>query len=189
MSRVSHLAMAVALVPAAVIFAVHFDAALTNANAQPPIAAAISTAPPIAAAIDAAATSPNAQPLIARAIEWRRRQPRFGLPRKEVMALYGHGLTRQLAIEANGEVQTFLDGGKRLITADSIAIRLIALAILSHPLDGPALKVRQPPGRYQRQPRQRTDAELADLRKGNRKRSEAAQKNREAKAAARSAGA
>jgi hypothetical protein len=168
--------MAAALELGAVIFAAAFDAAPT---AQPIIAGAS----PI---------SPNAQPIIARAVDWRRREPRFGLPRKETMALFGHESTRQLAIEANNELQTFLDGGKRLITADSIAIRMIALALLSHPFDGSAVKIRQPPGRFQKQRREPTPQELAALKRANdarkegkQRRLEEAQQRREAKAAAR----
>ena len=101
------------------------------------------------------------------------------------MALFGHGLTRQLAIEAAGEVQTYLDGGKRLVTADSIAIRMIALALSSHPADGPKLKVRQPPGRFQKRRREPTAAELEGLRKGNEQRAAGKRARLEARAAAR----
>jgi hypothetical protein len=144
---------------------------------------AAAAGPPIIA--QAAPVSPNARPIIMRAIDWRLHEPRFGIPRKEGMALFGHELTRQLAIENAGELQTFLDGGRRLITADSIAIRMIALALLSHPVDGPTLKVRLPPGRYQKRPRPRTPQELEGLRAGNERRAEEARRRREAKTAAR----
>jgi hypothetical protein len=163
-SRVSHSTMAAALKMGGAILAASLDAA----PAGPPIIAR------------AAPVSPNARPIIMRAIDWRLREPRFGIPRKEGMALFGHELTRQLAIETAGELQTFLDGGRRLITADSIAIRMIALALLSHPVDGPALKVRLPPGRYQKRRREPTPAELEGLKRGNERRREEAQKRRAA---------
>jgi hypothetical protein len=178
MSRVSHKAMAAALAMGAIILADGLGAAPPNLSGSPAIARGLDATPP----------NPNAQPIIDRAVDWRRREPRFGIPRKEVMALFGHGMTRQLVIEADSEVQTFLDGGKRLITADSVAIRMIALALLSHPAGGPPLKIRQPPGRYRKRRREPTPAELAGLAKGNegrRLKAQEDQRHREAKAAAR----
>jgi hypothetical protein len=132
--------------------------------------------------------SPRAEPLIDYALAWYREKQRLNIlsiSRQECMSAFGHGMTRQILIEQAGEVESYLDGGNRRISTASICRRLIALAILSHPLDGPERKARQPAERFQRLPRERTQAELEGLKRGNERRAEEARQRREAKAAAR----
>jgi hypothetical protein len=60
---------------------------------------------------------------------------------------------------------------------------MIALALLSHPIDGPELKARKPAKRYQKPPRPRTEAELHGLEIANaRRRENAARKRGETRA-------
>jgi hypothetical protein len=137
---------------------------------------------------DAIPTSPHAQPLIDHALAWYREKQRLNAlseSRKGCMSVFGHGQTRQIWIEQAGEVESYLDGGARRISAASICRRLIALALLSHPLDGPERKARLPAARYQRRPRERTEGELRGLAEGNRQRAEMARRRREAQTADR----
>jgi hypothetical protein len=70
-----------------------------------------------------------------------------------------------------------------MVTVTSIYRRLIKLAIASHPVDGPSVKVREPAARFVRRPkapRARTEAELAGLRKGNARRHVEAEARRSA---------
>jgi hypothetical protein len=136
--------------------------------------------------LDATPVSPRARPLIINALDWFRREKRFGMPRKETMELFGHGLTRQLKIEQSGELESYLDGGARKITIASACKRQIALALISHPLDGPELKVRLPPGRYQKRRREPTPQEPQGLRIGTAGRAAETRQRRAAKAAAKS---
>ena len=139
-----------------------------------------------AGGLGAAPVSPRAEPLIDYALAWYREKLRLNIlsvSRQECMLVFGHGMTRQVWIEHAGEVESFLDGSVRRISTASICRRLIALAILSHPVDGPERKARQPARRYQ--PRPRTPAELEGLRRGNQQRAEAARERREAKTVAR----
>ena len=135
---------------------------------------------------DAVPVSPRARPLIVNHLNWYEGEKHIpGKSRLELQVILDHGQTRQIKIEQVGEVDSYLDGGVRRISTRGVCRRLIALAILSHPLDGPELKVRQPPGRYQSRPRPRTQQELEGLRRGNARRAEEARKRREAKPAAR----
>ena len=154
------------LVTAALIFASGINAAPSTLQSS------IGTAP----------VNPQVQPQIVALIEQRRRDPRFGMRRKEAMAIFGIGLTRVMTLEADGEVQTYLDGASRMITVDFIYIRQIALLLLAHPLAGDPPKARLPARRYQERARQRTPQELEGLRRGNEQRREAAQERRAAKA-------
>jgi hypothetical protein len=129
---------------------------------------------------EATPVHPQIQAEVIRTIEQRRSDPRYGTRRKEAMALFGIGLTRMMAIEAAGEVQTYLDGASRMITLDSVVIRQIALLLLAHPLSGAAPKARLPAARYQKRRREPTPQELEGLRIGNERREEA-RRLREAK--------
>jgi hypothetical protein len=95
------------------------------------------------------------------------------------------GPTKIGELGAAGIFEEYVDGTRVRITSRSIARRRIALAILSHPVSGPRLKIRQPSARFKRRPRERTEAELEGLRRGNEQRAEAARQRREARTAAR----
>ena len=82
------------------------------------------------------------------------------------------GPTKVLELGAAGVLEEYADGSRIRITSRSIARRRIALAILSHPANGPRLKIREPSARYQKRPRERTEAELRGLRQGNAQRHE-----------------
>jgi hypothetical protein len=141
-----------------------------------------------------ASVSPEAAKLVAVLLEQKATDPRKGVPRKVSQEMGGWGSTTQIEKEKRGDLQTFLDGMARRVFVPSIYDHLIALAVASHPLGGPAKKARQPAARYQRRcpRREPTQAELEALKRGNeRRRREAearraeAQARREAKAAAR----
>ena len=134
---------------------------------------------------EAAPANPQIQPQILALVEQRRRDPRFGMRRKEAMAIFGIGLTRMMTLEADGEVQTYLDGANRMITVNSIYIRQIALLLLAHPIKGKAPKARLPAWRYQKRPRERTPQELRALQAANNQRHLEAQKRRRAAVADR----
>jgi hypothetical protein len=133
--------------------------------------------------IETGPVDPRVQPQIVALIEQRRRNPRFGMRRKEAMAIFGIGLTRMMTLEADGEVVTYLDSVNRMITVDSVYIRQIALLLLAFPSDGRTPKARLPAQRYQPRPRLRTQAELEGLRRGNEQRTAAARQRKEAKQA------
>jgi len=138
--------------------------------------------------------SPEAAKLVAVLLEQKAADPRKGVPRKVSQEMGGWGSTTQIEKEKRGDLQTFLEGMARRVFVPSIYDHLIALAVASHPLGGPAKKARQPAARYQRRRPRRdpTQAELEALKRGNeRGRREAdarraeAQKRREVKSAAR----
>ena len=137
-----------------------------------------------ASGVNAAPINPQILSQIAALIEQRRRDPRFGMRRKEAMAIFGIGLTRVMTLEVDGEVETYLDGANRMITVNSVYVRQIALLLLANPISGPAPKARLPAKLYQpRRLAPPTEADLEALRKGNEGRALAAARKREAKAA------
>ena len=70
---------------------------------------------------EATPVNPQIQAAILTHVEQRRRDPRFGMRRKEMHgAIFGIGLTRMMTLEAHGEVQTYLDGASRMITVDCV---------------------------------------------------------------------
>jgi hypothetical protein len=105
------------------------------------------------------------------------------LKRKESETFFNHGPSKQIEVEKDREVDSFLDGSSRRITTKSAYLRKAALLILAFPPDGRTPKARQPVRRYQ--PRPRTPQELAGLARGNAKRAEEARRRKEAKVAAR----
>ena len=107
------------------------------------------------------------------------------LPRKDGYRAAGVGPTKGGELEADGVLEAFNDGARVRITSRSIARRRIALAILSHPHDGPRRKIREPKERFQKTVRPRTEAELAALRKANERRAREAEQRREANKVAR----
>lgn len=115
-------------------------------------------------------------------VSWLHTAP-FDLPRKEGHREAGVGPTKGDQLEAAGVFEAYVAGSRVRITSRSIARYRLALAILSHPTDGPRLKIRQPSERYQKRARERTEAELEGLRRGNEQRAEQARRRREAHAA------
>jgi len=145
-----------------------------------------------AALVASAEVSPAALALVADIAQRWSNDPRFSVSRKVSQEMLGIGPTRQIDLEHSGELRSYLDGTARRITLASIYLRLINLAIRSHPPAGP-LKARQPAARYQRRSprREPTQAELDALKRGNewrRREAEArraeAQARRETKTAA-----
>jgi hypothetical protein len=141
---------------------------------------------------DAAPLSPRARSLALDALEWLREQKSFSVSRKTSQEIFDHSATRQIEVELAGELESYLDSGVRKIPVTSIARRLIALAIASHPVDGEPTKARQPKARFKKQHRESTPQELAALKRANDARAEGKQRRlledkqrREAKVAAR----
>jgi hypothetical protein len=118
--------------------------------------------------------------------DWRN-EPAPSASRPEVRAKLGCGPTKELALEASGAIDSYLDGSVRRITMRSLYRHLIKQAIASHPKDAPDAKVRHPAGQFQskphakKAPRPRTEAELEGLRRGNEKRRLEALKRRAAR--------
>src|SRR5271166_3933022 len=122
--------------------------------------------------LDAEPLSERANSLRAGWLAWYREQDGPSLSRKQAQKAGGYGPTREIELEDSGILEAYVDGGVRRISTRSVARRGIALAILSHPLDGPPLKVRLPAKRYQPRRRERTAQELEGLRRSNAKRAE-----------------
>jgi hypothetical protein len=176
---VSTKAMVAALGGATLIF----EGAMGATPADLPVEPSITNVAPISPR--PSPINPRAAPLVDYAISWFHEKKRLNIlsvSRQECMAIFGHGMTRQILIEKAGEVESYLDGANRRISTESVCRRLIALAIMSHPLDGPELKARQPVARYQKRRREPTRAELEGLRKGNEGRALEAARKREAHA-------
>ncbi len=132
--------------------------------------------------LDAVQVDLRAKPLVVHWLDWLPKQPPT-LSRRECAAAGGWGPTHQIALEGNGELDSFLDGSKRRITTTSLVRRMIAMVLMTYPLDGPERKARQPKDRFQKVPRPRTEAELEGLRKANDRRAREAEQRREAKVA------
>jgi len=126
--------------------------------------------------------SERAKPLVVHALDWYGRQMSPSLSRRESQELGGWGPTRQINLEESGELESFLDGSLRRISTASFCRRLIAVAILTHPLDGPERRARQSLIRY-RTHRKPTPQELEGLRRGNARRATEAQQRRKTGAA------
>jgi hypothetical protein len=135
--------------------------------------------------IAAAPANPQIQPQILETIAQRHRDPRYGIRRKELMEIFGVGLTKVMQIERDAEVVTYLEGASRMATLDSVCIRQIALLLLAYPLEGEAPKARMPTKRFKPHPRARTPQELRGLEAANQHRHEEAQGRRAAKAVSR----
>jgi hypothetical protein len=108
--------------------------------------------------------------------------PSASLSRADCMALFGHGLSKQISLEEAGVFVTFSDGGKRRIEKNSAYDRLIRLLIESNPTGQAPTKIRTVATRFQKKPRPRTPAELEGLRKGNETRRLKAERRRAAQA-------
>jgi hypothetical protein len=99
--------------------------------------------------------------------------------RKEAQRSGSVGATKELELEAAGVYEAYADGTRIRVSSRSIARRRIALAILSHPVDGPRWKVREPSARYQKKVRPRTPQEKQGLAVANQHRAEEAAHKRE----------
>jgi hypothetical protein len=93
--------------------------------------------------------------------------PSASFSREECQKFFGHGVSKQLQIEADGGVIVFNDGGKRRIEKRSAYVRLIKLLIASNPVGQPQPKIREVGTRFKKKPRVRTPRELEALKRGN----------------------
>jgi hypothetical protein len=109
--------------------------------------------------------------IAATTIDWLRDAP-LDVSRVEAQRDGGVKATKELELEADGIFEAY--GVRMRVTTRSIARRRIALAILSHPVDGARPRIRQPIARYQKEVRPSTERELEGLRKGNQQRAAAA---------------
>jgi hypothetical protein len=126
-----------------------------------------------------------AQSITNDTINWLRNAP-LDLPRKDGHRAAGVAPTKGGKLERDGVLEAYGAEGRIRITSRSIARRRIALAILSHPDDGPRVRIRQPVKRFEKSPRPRTAAELEGLRRGNegrRLKAQEEQRRREVQAA------
>jgi hypothetical protein len=97
-----------------------------------------------------------------------------------------HGSSKEIQIEARGEVVVYTDGGQLRITRRSAFNRRLRLLLESNPPGQPRPKIREVKTAFRKKARPRTLAELRGLAAGNAKRAaEAAQRRleREAKTA------
>lgn len=122
--------------------------------------------------IDAVPIHPLARPHVVAWIDWLDRQTSPFVTRKAAQEVIGCSQSKLLRLEAKGELESFLDGAIRKLSAASIARRGTANALLSHPIGEAALKARKPAKRYQKPPRPRTEAEKRGLAIANARRHE-----------------
>jgi hypothetical protein len=115
---------------------------------------------------------------IAAVMQRRDADPAASLSRPECQGLFGHKQSKQIALEASGELVTFVDGGKKRIEKHSAYDRLIRLLIES----ASSTKIREVPTRFKRKVRPRTPAELRGLEMANERRREEGKARRAQKA-------
>ena len=72
---------------------------------------------------------------VADTFEEYRRDPRGSLKRKEFEIFFNHSPSKQIEIEKDREVDSFLDGASRRIATKSAYLRKAALLILAFPPD------------------------------------------------------
>jgi hypothetical protein len=121
-------------------------------------------------------------------INRRDADPEPSMSRPGSMTFHGHGLSKELQLEASKQLVTFTDGGKKRVLKRSAYNRLIWLLIQSNPPDQPQPKIRAVETRFKKKaPRPRTEAELRGLAVGRSRAAEAARRRREDKARAASA--
>jgi hypothetical protein len=94
------------------------------------------------------------------------------------MVFGNYKLSKELQIEASGELVVYQDGGQLRITRRSAYNRKIALLIESNPVGQSRPKIRKVPSAFKKKPRPRTEAELEGLRRGNARRAEEARLRR-----------
>ena len=128
---------------------------------------------------DALQLNPHAKPLIANELGWLVKQPP-SLPRKGAQEAGGFGQTKAIALQALGVLRSFNLGARVQVSARDVTRYRLAQILLSCPIDGPKLKIRQPAARFRKKVRPRTPAELLGLKRGNEQRAEEARKRREA---------
>jgi hypothetical protein len=120
---------------------------------------------------------------VAAVVARRDADPSASLSRVECMALFGHGMSKQITLEEAGVFVIFSDGGKRRIEKNSAYERLIRLLVESNPAGEKPTKIRAVSTRFKKRVRPRTPAELAGLAKGNEARRLEAEKRRAAEVA------
>ena len=121
-------------------------------------------------------------------INRRDTDPEASMSRGGSLVFHGHGMSKELELEASKELVTFSDGGKKRILKRPAYNRLIWLLIQSNPPGRPQPKIRAVETRFQKKaPRPRTEAELRGLAVGRARVAEAARRRREEKARAASA--
>jgi hypothetical protein len=133
--------------------------------------------------------SPAARAIVNDIVGRAERDVRVAVPRAVAQEMQHIGPSRQIELENEGELTTYLDGSRRLVLITPIYARLIRLALASHPLDGPSVRVRQPSTRYQRRRREPTPREIEGLKKGNERRKREAEARRAVARKPESAGA
>ena len=131
---------------------------------------------------DAVPHSKVARSLIAQTLDWLSKQSGISKPRREGHEAAGVKQSKGIRLEGAEVLETFNSSTVKRISTRSIARYLIAMALLSHPLDALPTKIRQPSARYQKRARPRTPAELEGLRRGNARRAAEAKQRREVKA-------
>jgi hypothetical protein len=139
---------------------------------------------PILADLVARPMSPAARAAVNDIVSRAERDNRVAVPRAVSQEMQHIGSSRQIELENEGKLTTYLDGSRRLVLVTSIYARLIKLVLESYPLDKPAKRVRRPTTRFTRKRRPPTPAELEGLQRGNAKRAEEARARREAKQSA-----
>jgi hypothetical protein len=136
------------------------------------------TLDPLLVELIAQPMSPAAAAIVADIKARAEREVCVAVPRQVSQEMQHIGPSRQIELENAGELRSYLDGSRRLVTTASIYARLIRRAIESHPVDGPPARVRRPSTRYQRHRRQPTPQELEGLKRGNERRKREAEARR-----------
>ena len=80
--------------------------------------------------------SPAARAIVNDIVGRAERDVRVAVPRAVAQEMQHIGPSRQIELENEGELTTYLDGSRRLVLITPIYARLIRLALASHPLDG-----------------------------------------------------
>jgi hypothetical protein len=136
---------------------------------------------------DLPALSPIGEAMVAAIRAREAADGRISVSRKTACEMLGIGPSREIELELEGQLHSYLDGSVRRVLVASIYASLIRLAVAAHPLEAPP-KARLPEGRFKavkRPARPRTEAELRGLEIGNAKRAEEARLRREAKVKAK----
>jgi hypothetical protein len=110
------------------------------------------------------------EPVRAEAVALIKERDTPGAPdftRAEHMAFGHYGLSKEIQIEANGEVVVYQDGGQRRITRRSAYNRKIRLLLESNPPGQPRPKIRTVKTAFMKARRRPTEAELQALARAN----------------------
>jgi hypothetical protein len=120
---------------------------------------------------------------LARRIYERDHDERGSIDRQECQTFFGHGASKQIALELSGELVCYNDGGKKRIEIRSVHNRQLRLIVESYAAGSAVpLPVREVASGFRRKRRARTSRtpqELAALQRANARRSEEARARRE----------